>query len=200
MQIVGILMAAGRGRRFDPQGQLNKLLQPLPSGEPVVAASARKLLAALPRVVAVVPPAVVPAVVPDDGGVAALLAGLGCEVTVCADADSGMAASLVHGLGHAGAGADAFLVALGDMPHVAPATLAALRDALAGGAPIAVPVHDGRRGNPVGFGRTHLDALLALEGDQGARRLLQTCAVTEVPVDDAGIFLDIDTPADLSPV
>jgi molybdenum cofactor cytidylyltransferase len=190
--VVGILMAAGRGRRFDPQGQLNKLLQLLPSGEPVVAASARKLLAALPRVVAVVPP--------DDGGVALLLAGLGCDVTVCAEADSGMAASLVHALRHAGAGSDAWLVALGDMPHVAPATLAALRDALAGGAPIAVPVHAGRRGNPVGFGRTHLDALLALEGDQGARRLLQTCAVSEVPVDDAGIFLDIDTPADLSPV
>jgi molybdenum cofactor cytidylyltransferase len=200
MQIVGILMAAGRGRRFDPQGQLNKLLQPLPSGEPVVVASARKLLAALPRVVAVVPPAVVPAVVPGDGGVAALLAGLGCEVTVCAEADSGMAASLVHALRHAGTESDAWLVALGDMPHVAPATLAALRDALAGGAPIAVPVHAGRRGNPVGFGRTHLDALLTLEGDQGARRLLQTCPVTEVPVDDAGIFLDIDTPADLSPV
>jgi molybdenum cofactor cytidylyltransferase len=56
---------------------------------------------------------------------------------------------------------------------------------------------DGRRGNPVGFGRVHLAALLALEGDQGARRLLQTCPVTEVPVEDPGIFRDIDTPADL---
>jgi molybdenum cofactor cytidylyltransferase len=190
---VGILMAAGRGRRFDPAGGRNKLLQLLPSGEPVVAASARKLLAAVPRVVAVVPP--------DDGGVAALLAGLGCEVTVCADADSGMAASLVHAIRVSlrTQAPGAWLVALGDMPHVAPATLAALRDALAAGAPIAVPVHAGRRGNPGGFGRAHLDALLALEGDQGARRLLQTCPVTEVKVSDPGIFLDIDTPADLSP-
>lgn len=196
MDICGILMAAGRGRRFDPAGRHNKLLQVLPSGEPVVAASARKLLAAVPRVVAVVAPA--------DGGVAALLAGLGCEVTVCADADSGMAASLVHAIRvslHAPAQAPgAWLVALGDMPHVAPATLAALRDALAAGAPIAAPVHAGRRGNPAGFGRVHLDALLALEGDQGARRLLQTCPVTELAVHDPGIFLDIDTPADLSPV
>jgi len=195
---VGILMAAGRGRRFDPAGQRNKLLQVLPSGEPVVVAGARKLLAALPRVVAVVPP--------QDGGVAALLAGLGCEVTVCADADSGMAASLVHALRHslrhslsdAKHAPEAWLVALGDMPHVAPSTLAALCDALAAGAPIVAPVHDGRRGNPVGFGRVHLDALLALEGDQGARRLLQTCPVTEVTIQDPGIFLDIDTPADLS--
>jgi molybdenum cofactor cytidylyltransferase len=197
---VGILMAAGRGRRFDPAGARNKLLQVLPSGEPVVVASARKLLAAMPRVVAVVPPS--------DGGVAALLARLGCEITVCADADSGMAASLVHALYHslryslsaAGEPPDAWLVALGDMPHVAPSTLAALRDALAAGAPIVAPVHEGRRGNPVGFGRAHLDALLALQGDQGARRLLQTCPVTEVAVQDRGIFLDIDTPADLSMV
>jgi len=191
VDIVGILMAAGRGRRFDPAGRHNKLLQVLPSGETVVAASARKLLAAVPRVVAVVPPG--------DGGVAALLAALGCEVTVCAQADSGMAASLMQAI-RAAASADAWLVALGDMPQVAPSTLAALRDALAAGAPIAAPVHAGRRGNPVGFGRVHLDALLALQGDQGARRLLQTCPVTEVQVVDPGIFLDIDTPADLSTV
>nr|WP_314545485.1 nucleotidyltransferase family protein [uncultured Massilia sp.] len=194
LSVVGILMAAGRGRRFDPAGQRNKLLQPLAhaGGEPVVVASARKLLAAVPRVVAVVPPG--------DGGVAALLAGLGCEVTVCADADSGMAASLTHAIRHSLSLAptpDGWLVALGDMPHVAPATLAALAAALAGGAPIVAPVMEGKRGNPVGFGRLHLDALLALEGDQGARRLLQTCPVTEIPVGDMGIFRDIDTPDDL---
>jgi molybdenum cofactor cytidylyltransferase len=189
---VGILLAAGRGRRFDPLGQRNKLLQPLAQagGELVVLASARKLLAILDTVIAVVPP--------DDGGVAALLAAAGCEVTVCPDADSGMAASLVHAL-HYSLSLDpqAWLVALGDMPHVAPSTLLALTGALAAGAPIATPVMDGRRGNPVGFGRIHLDALLALQGEQGARRLLQTCPVTEIPVEDPGIFRDIDTPADL---
>jgi len=190
-RVVGILLAAGRGRRFDPAGLRNKLLQPLPEagGAPVVAASARKLLAAVPRVIAVV--------APEDGGVGALLAALGCEVTVCADADSGMAASLTQALRHALPDADAWLVALGDMPHVAPATLAALAAALAAGAPIVAPVMAGRRGNPVGFGRVHRDALLALSGEQGARRLLQSCPVTEIPVDDAGIFRDIDTPADL---
>ncbi|QJD99441.1 nucleotidyltransferase family protein [Massilia forsythiae] len=221
---VAILLAAGRGRRFDPDGRRNKLLQALPGGEPVVVASARKLLAAFPRVIAVTPP--------EDGGVGALLAALGCEVTVCADADSGMAASLVQALRHSlgptaddpssprrrgpirslqypahdlidGADTDstipsAWLIALGDMPHVASATLLALREALAAGAPIVAPVHDGRRGNPVGFSRIHLDALLALQGEQGARRLLQTCAVTEVAVNDPGILLDIDTPSDLA--
>jgi molybdenum cofactor cytidylyltransferase len=195
---VGILLAAGRGRRFDASGRRNKLLQVLPAtGEPVVAASARALLAVLPRVVAVVPPG--------DGGVGALLSGLGCEVTTCVDADSGMAASLVHALRHTlrdGAGQpDAWLVALGDMPFVAPATLRALRDALAAGAGIAVPVSDApdgaRRGNPVGFGRAHLAALLDLRGDEGARRLLRAHPVTEVAVADPGILRDVDLPDDL---
>jgi molybdenum cofactor cytidylyltransferase len=190
--VVGILLAAGRGRRFDPLGQRNKLLQALPEagGEPVVAASARKLLAVLDTVIAVVPP--------DDGGVGALLASIGCELTVCPDADSGMAASLVHAIRHSLPHAPAaWLVALGDMPHVAPATLRLLTEALAAGAPIAAPVMGERRGNPVGFGRVHLPALLALEGEQGARSLLQSCPVTVIPVDDPGIFRDIDTPADL---
>lgn len=199
---VGILLAAGRGRRFDPSGQRNKLLQIAPGlGEPVVAASARKLLAALPRVIAVV--------APGDGGVGALLSALGCEVTTCAQADSGMAASLVHGLRHSlldsifcpAARPDAWLMALGDMPFVAPATLRALIDALAAGAGIAAPLYAGpdgaRRGNPVGFGRMHLAALLELRGDEGARRLLRTQAVTEVAVDDPGILRDVDSPADL---
>jgi molybdenum cofactor cytidylyltransferase len=187
---VGILLAAGRGRRFDPAGERNKLLQ-LVAGESVVVASARTLLAAVPRVVAVVPPL--------DAGVGERLAALGCDVTVCPDADSGMAASLTHAIRHSLAlQPQAWLVALGDMPYVDPATLRRLADALAAGAGIAAPVMDGRRGNPVGFGAVHLDALLASSGDAGARRLLQTFPVTEVPVDDPGIFRDIDLPTDLT--
>jgi len=190
--VTGILLAAGRGRRFDPAGLRNKLLQPLADGEPVVAASARKLLAVVPRVVAVV--------APDDGGVGARLAALGCDVVVCPDADSGMAASLTHALRHAlqDAAPGAWLVALGDMPYIAPATLQALAAALAAGASIAAPVLDGRRGNPVGFGAVHLDALLALRGDQGARGLLRTCPVTEIAVSDPGILRDVDVPDDLT--
>jgi molybdenum cofactor cytidylyltransferase len=192
MNAVGILLAAGRGRRFDPQGLRNKLLQPLGGGDAVVVASARHLLSVLPRVIAVVPP--------QDGGVAAALRALGCEVTTCDDADSGMAASLVHAIAHSLPQADAWLVALGDMPYVAPSTLRALLAALeedAGGMGIAAPVFEGRRGNPVAFGAQHLPALLALTGEHGARALLKTAPVTGVAVDDPGVLRDIDTPGDL---
>ena len=190
--LTGILLAAGRGRRFDPAGVQNKLLQHLPNGEPVVVASARRLLAVLPRVVAVVPPR--------DGGVADALRALGCTVTVCADADSGMGLSLAHAIRHAPLhthGASGWLVALGDMPFVAEATLQALVQAIEDGAGIAAPLFDGRRGNPVAFGAIHYAALLALDGDQGARRLLASNPVTTVAVPDPGILRDIDTQGDL---
>jgi molybdenum cofactor cytidylyltransferase len=185
---VGILLAAGRGKRFDPSGARNKRLATLPGGDLVAVASARKLLSVLPKVIAVVP---------EDGGVAAALRALGCQVTICLDADSGMAASLAHAVRSSLPNPDGWLVALADMPFVQPQTVQALCDALAGGAGIAVPVTAGRRGNPVAFSAGHLDALLALQGDQGARGLLKSCPVAEVEVNDPGIFRDIDTPADL---
>ena len=192
MSTVGILLAAGRGRRFDPSGVQNKLLQPLAegpyAGQAVVAAAARNLLAALPRVIAVVRP--------DDTQVARLLGSLGCEVRVCHDADTGMAASLTCAIDYA-RGAPGWLIALGDMPYVAPATIAALSQAIVEGARIAVPVFQGRRGNPVAFGAFHLPLLLALDGDQGARAIVHSQMAREVAVTDNGVLRDIDTPDDL---
>ena len=52
ISVTGILLAAGDGRRFGGQ----KLLHPLPSGEPVGVAAARNLIAAVPDAVAVVRP------------------------------------------------------------------------------------------------------------------------------------------------
>ena len=196
MALTGILLAAGRGRRFDPAGVHNKLLQRLPGGELVVAASARTLLAVFPRVVAVVPP--------DDGGVGDVLRRLGCEVTVCPDADGGMGLSLAHAIRHSlqaqlhdKSPGQGWLVALGDMPFVAPSTLHALDAAVGEGAAIAAPLFEGRRGNPVAFGARHRDALLALDGDQGARRLLAGSPVAAIDVPDPGILRDIDSPSDL---
>ena len=189
MNVVGILLAAGRGRRFDPSGASNKLLETARGGEPVAVASARAMLAVLPKVIAVVPSS--------DGALARVLRAAGCEVTVCMDAERGMAASLVHGLRHSLPAAQSWIIGLADMPYVDPATISALRGALENGAAIAAPVTQGRRGNPVGFSVAHLAELLALEGDRGARALLRAHFVTELEVHDPGIFHDIDTVADL---
>jgi molybdenum cofactor cytidylyltransferase len=61
---------------------------------------------------------------------------------------------------------------------------------------IAVPVSDGRRGNPVLWSRRFFRELMTLDGDVGARHLItkHAEAVAEVVVDGNGAFLDIDTP------
>lgn len=188
MEIVGILLAAGRGVRFDASGNADKLMQILPGGERVAAASARHLLQVLPTVQAVVRPGA--------DALADLLVQAGCRVRICRQANTGMAASLVAGLKQTPE-ADAWLIALADMPHVKPATIEALVAALLGGADIVQPWCRGKGGNPAGFSRRHLAKLLQLEGDQGARALLQQHAVTRIEVDDEGIFRDIDTASDL---
>ena len=58
-----------------------------------------------------------------------------------------------------------------------------------------MPVSNGRRGHPVAIGRAYRDTLLALTGDRGARPVLANNAanIVEVPVEDEGIFVDVDT-------
>lgn len=187
-QVVGILLAAGKGTRFDPTGAANKLMQPLANGDVVVAAAAKNLLAAMPQVLAVVRHG--------NGRLATCLRDLGCDVTECPTAEHGMAASIVHAVSRV-PDAHGWVIALGDMPYVKSATSMALAEAIQHGADIAVPMHQGRRGNPVAFSRAHLRRLLGLSGDRGARDLLHNFPVIELAVDDPGIHRDIDVMADL---
>ncbi|HSW83600.1 MAG TPA: hypothetical protein VLH12_09000, partial [Usitatibacter sp.] len=66
---------------------------------------------------------------------------------------------------------------------------------------VAAPVDraTNARGHPVGFSARLREDLLALDGDEGARSVIQSHrdAVTLIPVDDEGITVDIDTPRDL---
>lgn len=186
--VAGILLAAGRGARFDPGGGQDKLRQILPGGDQVAVAAAKNLLAVLPHVVAVVRPG--------SDTLAQALRSAGCEVAICPDAGEGMAASLVHALKHTHH-AGAWLIALADMPWVRPETIRRLAEAVQGNVQIAAPMYQGRRGNPVAFGREHLERLLQLRGDEGARRLLSTFPVCEIATDDPGVLRDIDTLEDL---
>jgi molybdenum cofactor cytidylyltransferase len=67
--------------------------------------------------------------------------------------------------------------------------------------PLAVtPVRAGSIGNPVLIGRRLFDSVAHLEGDHGARRLIEAAghAVLKCPVDDDAIAIDIDTKDALS--
>ncbi len=184
----GILLAAGRGRRFDAQGNEDKLRQILPGGTSIACQSAAQMYAVLPDLCVVVRP--------DNQQLIQQLQQSNYPVLICSEADEGMAASLTAALRHTKVSAG-WIVALADMPFVQQTTIALVLQALQNGADIVVPVFEGRRGHPVGFSRHHLPELLCLTGDQGARMLLQKYPVLEVAVNDPGILQDIDNPADL---
>jgi molybdenum cofactor cytidylyltransferase len=120
----------------------------------------------------------------------------GCDVVFASDSARGMGASLAAGIG-AAEEAESWIVALADMPRIAVETIAAVARAIDDGASLAAPFYEGKRGHPVGFGPEHREALLALDGDAGARALLMAHPPTRIEVDDPGILQDVDTPADL---
>ncbi|MFZ6798820.1 nucleotidyltransferase family protein [Undibacterium sp. Di24W] len=185
----GILLAAGQGKRFDPSGRQYKLLQTLPTGQTVIARSASQLKEAFPNSIAVVSENAVQ--------IQQSLTELALPFCICETAQDGMANSLVTALRQIPADIDAVVIALADMPFVRGETLLQIRSSLIGGAEIVVPTYQGQRGNPVGFAIKYLPQLLSLQGDRGARQLLQTYPVTEIAVSDQGILRDIDVPADL---
>ena len=195
---VGLLLAAGRGLRYDPQERALKLLAPTPRGPhaglPLASAAARALRAVLPAVVAVVRAADSP----QQRQLHALLRADGCRLVVNTDADAGIGTSIAAGV-RATPAACGWLIALADMPAVASATIAAVAQALVGGAVSAAPVHGGQRGHPVGFAAVTREALLALHGDEGARRVLAAHPPQLIVVDDPGCLLDLDQRADFGP-
>ncbi len=164
----------------------------MPHGVPIAVQSARHLKSRLGRVIAVVRSGA--------NDTAHALALEGCEVVPCLEAERGMGASLACGARAAGE-AGGYIIALGDMPFVRPSTIGAVCDALAAGAPLAAPYFRTRRGHPVGISGVYRAELEALDGDQGARALLERHAaeLVKIPCGDPGVIRDIDAPGDLAP-
>ncbi len=182
-----LILAAGRSTRM---GGSHKLLADL-DGIPLVAHVAVAVAAAgLPA-----PLVVLGHRAPE---VRAALGDRPATFITATDFADGLAASLRAGIAAVPATWRGILVCLGDMPRVRPATLVALAAALRDAASVAVPVHSGRRGNPVAWGRAHFDRLARLTGDVGGRALLGDAAVIEVSVDDTGVLIDVDTPEALA--
>lgn len=183
--MTAILLAAGFSRRFGSQ----KLLARLADGRFVVEAAASNLLAGAGSVIAVTG---------RDERLMRVLGDCGCQVVVNAEAEAGMGTSVGAGV-RASAGAGGWLIALGDMPYIRPATIALVLNAVNDDAGIVIPVFDRLRGHPVAFGGNFGGELMALRGDRGARGVVAAHPdrVTLLPVDDPAVLADIDTPDDL---
>jgi molybdenum cofactor cytidylyltransferase len=119
------------------------------------------------------------------------------RIVHASDHAEGMAASLRAGIASLPLEAQGAFVFLGDMPRVPRPVLAPLADALAEGHAAAAPVWQGRRGHPAVFARALFPDLVALNGDQGARSVLDRVGPVLIEAPDDGVLFDVDEVGDL---
>jgi len=191
--IVGLLLAGGRGSRFDPSGQADKLMA-LWKAEPIAIHAARRLQTICHPCFAILGP--------DKPQLRQSLDTAGLITVVDPRVREGLGASLSVGMTTIleRINPSAVAVMLADMPAIQASTLTHLADAWRNRPPgfaAAAPYLGTQRGHPVIFGRSVLRTLCELGGDRGAASVLGSVAVLRVDVDDPGILSDIDTPEDL---
>lgn len=171
-QPIVLVLAAGRSSRFfQTGGRVNKL-EALLLGEPVLQHVLRAVEAA----------------------------GFRAHVVRSAHGD-GMGDSIAAGV-RATADADGWLVLPGDLPLIAPASIGAVAQALVASCNVVLPYCDEARGHPVGFPTQCFALLSNLAGERGADSVVRAWRaaghVTNLPLDDPGIAIDVDTVADLA--
>jgi molybdenum cofactor cytidylyltransferase len=190
-RIAAVVLAAGRSTRM---GGPNKLLAEL-GGKPLVRIAVEEALASRAKPVIVVTGH-------QHERIEAALAGLDVRIVHNPDYAEGLGTSLRVGVAAVPAEADGAVVCLGDMPQVTGTLIDLLIAAYdpEQGALVVAPTRDGKRGNPVLWSRRFFPELMSVAGDVGARHVINNYseAVVEVPVQELGAFVDVDTPDALS--
>ena len=170
-RIAALVLAAGRSSRMAPR---NKLLEPV-GGQAIVARVAAAAIASGADPVVVVTGF-------EAARLTEALTGLNAVVLHNPAFAEGLSTSLRAGLKALPPNCDGVLVLLGDMPEIEIGDLHALLCAFTARDAICVPVHQGKRGNPILWGAA----------------CWHEHRVIEVPVASPAIFADVDTPFDLA--
>ena len=191
--VVGILLAAGQSKRFGSQ----KLLQPLPNTQiPMAVQSARNLLDVLPNSIAVIRT--------QDQELGSLLLATGIRVVDNPNAELGMSTSIRCAIENQIANrpdTQGWIIALADMPYIPPNITQQICDAIVQGALIAAPQYNNQRGHPVGFSRKLTNEMVNLQGDTGAKSIIEKHQgqLQLIATSEQGVLRDIDRTTDLIP-
>jgi molybdenum cofactor cytidylyltransferase len=186
IRVDAVVLAAGRSSRM---GGPNKLMA-LFDGRPLVSRTAEIAGASRAGEVVVVTGH-------QEQRVTTALAGLAIRRVHNPSFASGLAGSLKTGVRALSAQADGALIMLGDMPEVSATNLDTLISAFvkAGGSAIVRATHNGKRGNPVILPKSLFPEVMKLEGDTGARHIVESEGNPVIDVEiGAGASVDVDTP------
>jgi molybdenum cofactor cytidylyltransferase len=188
--VSALVLAAGQSRRM---GGRDKLVEPV-GGVPLLRHVALALGASGADETVVVLP-------PEPGARLSALEGLDLRTAPNPRAAEGMGTSIAAGVTAVRPDADAVLIVLADMPDLRGADfdrLIAAFDPGEGRAIVRAVAEGGKPGHPVLFGRRFFELLRGLEGDRGARALIEDYPefVVDVGLPGAAAATDLDTPED----
>ena len=187
LNIVGIILGAGRSRRM---GLENKLVAEI-NGKPMIVHAIESvknsrvnkttLVTGYQREI-----------------VERAVQGIEIEIIYNPNFTEGLSSS-IKSIGHKlTKNVDAVILCLGDMPGITSTHINSLIKAFKNNPnrQIVIPTYKGRRGNPVLWGKKHFPLLVNLSGDRGAKVLFQNNEnnITEVQIEDEAILTDLDTP------
>jgi len=187
-RVAAIILAAGRASRFGSPKQLA-----LWQGKPLLAHTLDAVLASRAKPVIVVLGA-------EAEACRAVIGSRPVEIVYNERWAEGQSTSMKAGLAALPSTVSAALFPLADQPFVNAADIeAVIRAYQSSLAPIVWPEYEGQRGNPVLFDRRLFPEMALVTGDTGARPVLQAhrAEAQPVPVSNAGVLRDIDTPDDL---
>ena len=104
-----------------------------------------------------------------------------------------MASSIRKGVENLSKKTDAFFISLGDMPSINYDTYDQLIECKKN-QKIIVPMFKGQKGNPVLFPKSFEKIMLSIQGDYGAKKILENNKkqVLNIEINDPGIIKDID--------
>ena len=195
-RVAAIILAAGTASRYRAADAAvpTKLVAPL-DGKPLVRHVAEAAFASRARPILVVTGHA-------ERHVAAALDGMAVERVSNPHFATGLASSLRAGLAALPGDVIGALILLGDMPGVTGALIDRLIACFEAEPELdaVVPVYAGRRGNPALLARSIFADAAMLQGDEGARRLLDRTRVRDLDLGDEAVALDIDDPATLASV
>ena len=190
-RVAALVLAAGQSRRM---GAVNKLLATV-NGVPMLEGVVREVLDSRVCTVHVVTGS-------DRDRVESALEGLDVRLVHNPRFDQGISTSIAAGLCALPEDVEGALICLGDMPKLSARILDRVIAAFDPhrGAEVCVPTCRGKRGNPVLWSRRFFAEIRGVRGDVGARHLIgeHEDVVREVPIDDAAVLFDVDSPEALA--
>ena len=182
--ISAILLAAGQSKRMNGENKLTKKIQ----GIPLINHSVKNILAS---------------------SIDELIIVLGYQKEIIEklidknekikfvfnnNFESGMASSIKIGLNNLSEKTEAFFICLGDMPMINQEVYNQLIRSR-NNKEIIVPTYKGQQGNPILFSKSMKSIIISIEGDIGAKKILELNKdkILKVKIDDINITKDFNT-------